>query len=227
MSPANITSSSCAVADQRSRASSRSALRSTLLVVASGNSAQEGDTARMLVGRRIVEREALDAVFGQGGAGPQHDEGERLLALDLVGHGNDAGLRDIVVALEQALDLARIDVLAAAHEHVVGAADESVGAAVVAPEHVAGLVPAVAGQDLPGLLGQIEVAGHVGGRANPQLAFADFGAIGSDQTHLDTGLRPADREVRLCVSRPRAERDRTGFRRAVGDDDRCLRERRA
>ena len=79
VSLASITSSvarSLTSARARSRAS---ALRSTLLVRGERQLRHEDDTARMLVGRRVVERVPLDLVLGQTCAGSQHDEGERLL----------------------------------------------------------------------------------------------------------------------------------------------------
>ena len=76
-------------------------------------------------------------------AGLGHDEGDRQLVLDLVGHRHDADLRHVGVPAQQLLDFAGIDVLAAALEHVVGAADEEDEAVVVAAHHVAGIVPAV------------------------------------------------------------------------------------
>jgi hypothetical protein len=76
-------------------------------------------------------------------------------------------LDDVGVAFEHSLDLARIDVLAAAHEHVVGAADEGVGASGVAAEDIRRFVPPVGGQDLLRFRGQINIPGHVGRRADP------------------------------------------------------------
>src|SRR5438105_4850230 len=76
-------------------------------------------------------------------AGLGHHEGDRQLVLDVVGHRHDAGLGDVGMAAEKLLDLAGIDVLAAALEHVVGAADEEEEAILVAAHDVAGVVPAV------------------------------------------------------------------------------------
>src|SRR6266849_8347281 len=102
----------------------------------------ENDATRMLVGGRVVERETLDLILSQSCARSEHDKGERLLALDLVRHRHDTGLHDVVVPLEHALDLARIEVLAAAHEHVVCAANERVSASRVTAKDVPRLVPA-------------------------------------------------------------------------------------
>jgi hypothetical protein len=82
------------------------------------------------------------------------------VALQLVGHGDDGRLMDAGMALQHLLDLAGIDVLAAAHEHVVGAADEEEEAVLVAAEHVAGAVEAVRRHGLGGDLGQLVIVGH-------------------------------------------------------------------
>ena len=58
--------------------------------------------------------------------------------------GTTAACADVGMPLQHALDVGRIDVLAAGDEHVVGAADEIVKAVLVAAEHVAGDVEAVA-----------------------------------------------------------------------------------
>ena len=52
-------------------------------------------------------------------------------------------------------------------------------------------------------------------------------AIGSDEAHLDARQRPAEGEIGLGDAGMRAEHDGAGFRRAVDDSERRLRERRA
>ena len=78
------------------------------------------------------------------------------------------------MALEHPLHLAGIDVLPAAHEHVVGPSHEVVEAVRVAPHDVAGAVVAVVGDHRGGLLGQVMVALHEG--RGPQLELALVGA---------------------------------------------------
>src|SRR5262245_36894888 len=88
----------------------------------------ERDAARMLVGGRIGEREPLYLLLGQSCARPEHHEGKWLLAFDLVRHRHNAGLHNIGMPLEHALDLSWIDILAATHEHIVDAPNEGIGA---------------------------------------------------------------------------------------------------
>src|SRR5258708_19017852 len=97
----------------------------------------------MGIGRAVVEREAAQLILARLGAGLGHHEGDRQLVLDLVGHRHDADLGHVGMLAQQLLDLAGIDVLAAALEHVVGTADEEHEAVLVAPHHVARVVPAV------------------------------------------------------------------------------------
>src|SRR5215831_1898505 len=106
----------------------------------------EPDETGMRVGGCIGQREALDLVNARAASGFRHHEGDRLLPLDLVVDRNDGGLRDVGMALEHALDVGRINVLATRDEHVVAAADEIMEAVGVAPEDIAGDVESVRGE---------------------------------------------------------------------------------
>ena len=119
----------------------------------------EPDEARVLIGRRVGQREALDAVGVERAAGLADDEGDRLLALDVVVDRHHGGLRHVGMALQHALDVGRINVLAAGDEHVVGAADEIMEAVGVAAEHVAGDVEAVR-RDRRRHVGAVVIAEH-------------------------------------------------------------------
>ncbi len=66
-----------------------------------------------------------------------------LLAHHVVGHRDDRGLADAGRAGERRLDLDRVDVLAAAVDHVLGAVDDVEQPVVVDPREVAGVKPAV------------------------------------------------------------------------------------
>src|SRR6266496_1093912 len=81
-----------------------------------GQLRHEDDVARMLKRRRMGQRVLLHRVFAEPTAVPGHHERERLFVLDLVGDGHHAGLHDVRMPLEQRLDLARVNVLAAADE---------------------------------------------------------------------------------------------------------------
>src|SRR3954470_886224 len=114
------------------------------------------------VDRQLLERDhALRAlVRGQPLAGVRdqhvavevagrHDERDDLLAPALRRHAGDRDLRDGRVVLERRLDLARVDVQAAADDELLPAAgDLEAPVLVVEPAEVAGAKPAVAGERL-------------------------------------------------------------------------------
>ena len=103
----------------------------------------EPDEARMLHRPARGRARIASPRLRRARAGLADDEGDRLLPLDVIGDRHHGGLRDVGMPLQHPLDFGRIDVLAAADEHVVGAADEIMKAVGVAAEHVAGDVIAV------------------------------------------------------------------------------------
>src|SRR4051794_2903277 len=100
----------------------------------------------MLVCGSVLERVALHVFLRESAAGFDDDERKRLLALDLVRHRHDARLRDIGMTFQQMLDFAWKYIFAAAHEHVVGAPNEKIGAVGIASKYVTGNIPAVCGE---------------------------------------------------------------------------------
>src|SRR5205085_4733249 len=80
-----------------------------------------------------------------------------------VRHAHDRALRDAGHVVDVALDLRRVDVVAAADDQVLAAADDGDVAALVHLADVAGAEPAVVGELLPGLLRHAPVAlEHIG-----------------------------------------------------------------
>ncbi len=100
--------------------------------------------------------EPVDAVFVQGRVAA-HNEGTDGTAPLVVGQADHGCLANAGAGVQYLLDLTRIDVLAARHDHVVGAALEIVVAVSVGPKQVAGVQPAVA-QALARLGGVVPVA---------------------------------------------------------------------
>ncbi len=142
----------------------------------------------MGVGRAVVKREAAQRVFARLSTRPGHDEGHRQLVLDLVGHRHDADLRHVGMTAEKLLDLAGIDVLAAALEHVVGAADEEHEAVGVAAHDVAGIVPAIDQARLR--IGfAVEVAAHQRWRSDVQHTLV---RVRADKLQIDALARIAE-----------------------------------
>jgi hypothetical protein len=75
--------------------------------------------------------------------GLEGDEGEDLLAQLRVGPADDGGLGDGGVLVQHLLDLARVDVVAAADDEVLLAVDDEQVAVLVGVAEVAGVEPAV------------------------------------------------------------------------------------
>ena len=181
-------------AASRLRARSISVLRSILLVPAPAF-VDEFDP-RADAGRpdRCCDGELADRLHAGPGAGPVTMKATGTWLRSSSGSGTTAACCDLRMPLQQLLDLARIDVLAGADEHVVGAADEIEEAVLVAPHHVAAVVPAV-DERLRGLLRQIMVMAHQRGIAHQQHALV-LGAV--DQ--LDSSMPDADSRAPTAAS---------------------------
>src|SRR5690606_12200662 len=91
----------------------------------------EADVARDLVVRDLALAVLAHLVLGQALALAQDDPGAQLLAEALVGDADHLHVEHLGVSVEELLDLARVDVLAAADHHVLDAADDVAEALVV------------------------------------------------------------------------------------------------
>src|SRR3954453_7374103 len=129
------------------------------------------------------------------GAPARHDEGHELLAVALVGHTDDLHVGDVGVAHQELLDLARVDVLAAADHEVLDAPDDVQVAVGVHDREVAGVHPAAAVDRLGRALGVLPVAEHdrvAAGAELARLAARDDGAGHRiDDLDLDVRVRRA------------------------------------
>ena len=124
-----------AVAEQTAKDFARGGLR---------NLADEDDAPRALEVGQVgaVEAVAVERLGGEaGGAG--HDEGHHALAPPVVGLADHRDVPHLGMPRQDLLDLDRMDVLAAADDHVVDAARDEEIAVPVDIAHVAGEVPAV------------------------------------------------------------------------------------
>ena len=180
----------------------------------------------MLVGRRVGQRVALHRLLVERRRpGAWTTKAIGLWPFSSSGTGHDGGLMDAGMALQHLLDLAGIDVLAAAHEHVVGAADEVEEAVLVAAEHVAGAVVAVRRHRLGRDLGQLVIVRHQRAALHLQHALVvvlDDLAV-AHQAQLDLGMRVAGRQLGLRDALGmRAEHHGPGLGRAVAVADRGL-----
>src|SRR5919197_2605327 len=125
---------------------------------------ERGQVARLAAVR--VDRRRRQAVS------PRHDEGDHALAPPRVRLADDRDVGDVRMPREHVLHLHRVDVLAAADDHVVDATGDVELTVRVDPSHVAREVPAVA-QRPPVGVGPPPVAGEglLRGEARDDLAF--------------------------------------------------------
>src|SRR5829696_7900146 len=183
----------------------------------------EPQPARVLVGGDALLDEVAHVVLTRVRALLEHDRRADLLAHLLVGHRHDRGLGDGGVLVEHLLDLARVDVVAAADDHVLLAVDDEEVAVLVDLRHVPGAEPAVAHDLLGGVLAVPVALHHVVAldRDLADLALLDLVAVVVDDLHLDALDRRADR-ARLALPVGVVERrHRRGLRQAVTLEDRA------
>ena len=182
--------------DRGSRFASQLALED----LAGGGHRQVGhelDEARVLVVGHLLLAPADQLVLGDRGTVVADDERLDLLAVALVGYADHRGQRDVRVRHQHLLDLARVHVVAAADDHVLGPVDDVVPAVLVPAGEVAGAEPAVV-DGLVGGLGPVVVALHDVVALDRDLAdrvrtVLDLVPGGLDQLHLHPGDRDADR----------------------------------
>src|SRR5260370_38914633 len=153
----------------------------------------EFDAPWVLIGRPVGDGELANVIETRLRMRAGHDKGDGDLASLLVRKRNHRRLLNLGMALQQFLHFARIDILARADEHIVGTTNEIVKPVVVAPHHVAAIIPAV-DQRFGGLLRQIVIISHQRGIAHQKDTFV---------------LRAADELEILDVDRI-AERERRG-----------------
>src|SRR6185437_638820 len=160
-----------------------------------GQVVHQPDHPRVLVGRHL----ALDVVAQLLGRGRrallERDGGADLLAVLVVGDAHDRGLPDRRVLVEHLLDLARVDVVAAADDQLLLAVHDVEVAVLIDAAHVAGVQPAVDDR-LGRRLRPLPVALHHVVAADDDLAHLALGhlvAVVVDHPHLHVLDRGADR----------------------------------
>ena len=124
----------------------------------------------------------------------KHGKGGDRFAPDVVGQADDRDLGDGGMGGERVLDLARIDVVAAGHDHVRGPIDQGQIALRVEPADVAGPEPAAGKEGQSGQFG-IGIAFHRKRRAKDDLA---------GLARRCRPRRPAGSRIRRSAARRRA-----------------------
>ena len=166
-----------------------------------------------VLARERVERSEVGRPAGRG-----DDERLHVFFRQVRRHADHRRLGDVGMTLERGLDLGRRQVLAAAADHFLLAADERVRLVVVDAHEVAGPQPAVDDHGR-GLLGHLVVAAH--DRRVAQLELADL-PHADDPAVVDCArvVDVAEHRMLACASRA----CRRGARRAArssayGDSD--------
>src|SRR4029078_309536 len=111
----------------------------------------------------------VDFVCAERMAGLDRDDRHADFAPLLTGNANDGGLGHGGELMQHALDLGRIDVLAAGNVHVLPAVDDVIETFLVDPRGVAGVQPAVGEGGGVGV-GPVPVTGRDIWAANPEFA---------------------------------------------------------
>src|SRR5262245_29402163 len=139
----------------------------------------------------LAAAEGDDFLGGRALARAQLDPGAEFFAVFRIGHANDLHVLDLGMAEQKLLDLAGIDVLAAAYDHVLDAPDDVAIAFRVDGGEVAGVHPALAVDGFGGLLLVVPIAQHhrIAARAEfAGLAARNRGAFGVDDLDLEVRL---------------------------------------
>ena len=168
----------------------------------------------------LAERSNLVGV-GRG-AVPEHDPGADLFSVLLVGHAEHLHVGDLGVRVEEFLNLAWIDVLAAPDHHVLHSSDDVAVTLGVKRRQIAGMHPAVGVNGLGRLVGVVPVALHH--RVAPGAEFArrpwrHRATVLVDDLDLDMGEDASDgRDAPFDrVGWAGLERHGAGLGHAVGD----------
>src|SRR5262249_41143111 len=141
-----------------------------------------------------------------------------------IGHAENLHVLNFWMAIEEFLDLARIQVLAAADHHVLDAADDVAIALVIDGGEVAGVHPAIGVENIGGLFLLLPITEHDAVAAGAELAaFAALDDLAVEIDDLDLDMRmdasncgdaPLERIVDGAL-----EADGAGLGHAVSDGD--------
>src|SRR5271166_1440232 len=102
-------------------------------------------------------------------AGMQRDEQHRLFAVDRVRPADDRGFGDLRPLVDHRFDLAGVDVLPAADDHVLRPVDQHQVTVLIEAPDVPGVQPAIDDR-VGGLLGPVQIAAHHVGALDQNLA---------------------------------------------------------
>src|SRR5882757_5928276 len=153
----------------------------------------EPDVAGDLVVRDPILTERADTLLVGGGPGLRNDPGTEFFAILCVGHAEHLDVLNIGVPIQILLDFARIDVFAAADDHVLDPADDAAISIVVDGRQVTGMHPARRIDSLPCPRLVVPIAEH--DRVSPRAEFPGFATrdnptVTTDNLDFKVGLYP-------------------------------------
>src|SRR5580692_3122411 len=180
--------------------------------------------ARDLVVRDTILTEPADALLVEGGTGLRNDPGTEFLAIPCIRHAENLDIPDLGVPIQILFDFTRVDVLAAADDHVLDPADDAAISGVVDGSEVAGMHPPGGIDGFPGPCLVIPVTEHHGISSRAELAGLSprhDTAVAVDDLDLEVRLYPSDRrdtQLERIVAAA-LEAHGTGFGHPIGDGD--------
>src|SRR5581483_3973646 len=172
--------------------------------------------------RDLALAEGLYLLSAGGLARFQLDPGAELLAVFLVGHAHHLHRLHLGMAEEELLDLAWIDILAAADHHVLDAPDDVEVTVLIHGGEVAGMHPSGAVDRLRRALGIVPISLHHAVSARAKFTGRSWRhdpALAVDDLHFDMGMdaaHRADAALERIVARG-LRADGRGLGHAVGD----------
>src|ERR687894_55864 len=166
-----------------------------------------------LVVSYVLAAVLLGVLFGQGGILFLYDGGGDSLAVLLVRDAVDLDVGDLGMGVEELLDLARIDVLAAADDHVICPAGYLEVTVLVHDRQVPGMQPSIFVYNLGGLIGHLVVALH-----DVVAAGAEVALLSRPDLLAGVHVHELDLDVRELASHGRDPALYRVVRAGLGDD---------
>src|SRR6266566_2899568 len=182
----------------------------------------EPNVAGDLVVRDPIVTELADTLLVGGGPGLRNDPGTELFAIPCVGHAEHLNILNIGVPIQILFDFARIDVFAAADDHILDPANDAAISIVVVGRQVSRMHPTGRIDGFPSSDLVVPIAEH--DRVSPGAQLSGFAArhdttVAVDYLDFKVRLYPPDRrdaQLQRIVAAA-LEAHRAGFGHPISD----------